>query len=238
MLGYDVEVGGGKLKVNEAEAEQVRRMFEIFARKQTLIAALDKINARGWKGKSWITKDGIERRGNPFTRHTLKSFLSNPLYVGKVRLKSELHDGEHPRIITPALWDKVTVALEATRRRAGAEIRKPLKATLRGLLFCAACTAPMVPAYTKRNNTQVRYYACLSAQKKGWKTCPGARLPARSIEEAVFKKVNEARPQVDDTGPVPNIVVLIERITYHGGTGSVVISLRQNTQSRAVKGIK
>jgi len=34
MLGYDVEVGGGKLKVNDAEAEQVRSMFEIFARKQ------------------------------------------------------------------------------------------------------------------------------------------------------------------------------------------------------------
>jgi site-specific DNA recombinase len=114
-------------------------MFEIFARKKTLIATLDEINARGWKGKSWVTKDAVQRRGHSFNRHTLKSLLSNPLYVGKVRLKDELHDGEHPALIGAALWDKVTAALEANSRKAGAQRRTPLTAMLRGLLFCAAC---------------------------------------------------------------------------------------------------
>ena len=133
---------------------------------------------------------------------------------------------------------EVTARLESNSREPGAQVPKPLKAMLRGLLFCAACGTPMVPAYTKRNTREVRYYACLSAQKRGWKTCPGGRLPARSIEDAVVQKVNEARPQGDNAGLPASIERLIEKVTYHGGTGSVVISLRERTASGAGKGIK
>jgi site-specific DNA recombinase len=238
MLGYDVDIRGGKLNVNEAEAEQVRGIFETFARKRTLTATLYEMDRRGWKSKSWVTRGGNQRRGNPFTRHTLKSLLSNPLYVGKVRLKGELHEGEHPAIIKATLWREVTARLESNRREPEAQIPKPLKAMLRGLLFCAACGAPMVPAYTKRKTCQVRYYACLSAQKRGWKTCPGGRVSARGIEEAVLQKVNEARPQAEDNGTTASIKRLVEKVTYHGGTGRVVISLREATVIEAGKGIE
>jgi len=40
----------------------------------------------------------------------------------------------------------------------------------------------MVPTYTKRNNTKVRYYTCCAAQMRGWKSCPAKTLPAGEIE--------------------------------------------------------
>jgi site-specific DNA recombinase len=46
----------------------------------------------------------------------------------------------------------------------------------------------MVPTYTKRNNTKVRYYTCCAAQMRGWKSCPAKTLPAGEIEEAVLAR--------------------------------------------------
>ena len=113
--------------------------------------------------------------------------LSNPIFIGKVRLKGELQEGEHPAIIDPKVWKRTSGLLASTEiKRAGAGT--PQEAILRDLLFCEACQTPMVPTYTKRNNTKVRYYTCCAAQMRGWKSCPAKTLPAGEIEEAVLAR--------------------------------------------------
>jgi hypothetical protein len=54
----------------------------------------------------------------------------------------------------------------------------------------------------------------------------------------VLQKVNEALPQVEDNGTKARMERLIEKVTYHGGTGKVVISLRESAVIEAGKGIE
>jgi site-specific DNA recombinase len=231
VLGYDVDAAGGRLNINQAEALQVREIFRIFARKGTLIGTLSQMRRRGIGTKSWTTRKGSVHVGKPFTRHTLEYLLLNEIYIGKVRLKGELHPGEHPPIIDATLWRKVQKRLKAGKRSRRDQPGQPHDALLRGLLFCEACGTPMVPACTMRQNRRHRYYTCLSAQKKGWKTCPSRALPARRIEDSVIERLGPLRPLgADPAGSRDRRFLmesLVERVTYHGGTGQVRITLTQ-----------
>jgi len=220
VLGYDVAPTRGKLVVNEEEAECVRKIFSIFNRSGKLIETLNEVDRNGWRTKNWTTRQGVTHSGSRFNRHTLAYLLSNPLYVGKVRLKGELHQGEHAAIVEPKVW-KRTAALLAKREVKPQRVGKPQEALLRNLLICEACQAPMVPTYTKRNKTKVRYYTCRSAQMHGWKSCPAKTLPAREIEDAVMAELQNAA--ID-----PNsLQQLVERISYDGLTRQVSMTLRE-----------
>ena len=220
MLGYDLDVRGGKLLVNEAESEIVLRIFRTFLKERSLLGTLYEVDSHGWKSKAWVTRTGKIYGGKSFTRHTLEFLLSNPLYIGKVRLKGELHPGEHTAIVDLPLWTKVNKLLAEGRRRASSSPSGPLEAILRGLLFCGACASPMVPTYTLRRRTRVRYYACLSAQKRGWRSCPSGRVPAQAIEASVLERIGAG-----------DVTELVERITFDGGTREVAIKLRSNNAS-------
>ena len=222
VLGYDIDARGGSIHVNSAEAPQVREIFKIFVRKRSLIKTLYEIERKGWKAKSWITRRGTSYGGRRFTRHTLEYLLTNPLYVGKVRLKGGLHEGEHAAIVDEKLWARAAAILQETERSMSARTNQPQNAMLRGLLFCESCGTPMVPTYTLRKRTRVRYYTCSSAQKRGWKTCPTRTLAAGAIEEAVRDRV--------PTDPANGLGLseLIERITYDGTNSQVRITLRES----------
>jgi site-specific DNA recombinase len=220
MLGYDLDLRGGKLLVNEAEAGIVLGIFRMFLKERTLLGTLYEVDRRGWKSKAWVTRTGKTYGGRRFTRHTLEFLLANPIYIGKVRLKGELHPGEHATIVDVALWTKVNKLLAEGHRAISSAPAGPLEAILRGLLFCGACDAPMVPTYTLRRRTRVRYYACLSAQKRGWKTCPSGRVPAQAIEASVLERIGAG-----------DVAELVERITYQGETREVTIKLRGNEGS-------
>lgn len=50
--------------------------------------------------------------GRPFDRGNLYQLLTNPLYMGQMRYKSELHPGDHEAIVDSALFQKVQIQLE------------------------------------------------------------------------------------------------------------------------------
>ncbi|HXP88667.1 MAG TPA: recombinase family protein [Bryobacteraceae bacterium] len=236
VLGYEVDAVGGKLNVNQAEALQVRKIFRIFVSKGTLMETLSEMRRRGIGTKSWTTRKGSVHAGKPFNRHTLEYLLSNEIYIGKVRLKGELHHGEHSPIIDLPLWREVQERLKAAKRSRPDQAGQPQGALLRGLLFCEACGTPMVPACTTKKNRRHRYYTCLSAQKKGWKTCPSRALPARRIEDSVIERLGQLRPLGADPARCPDrrylMENLVERVTLHGGTGQVRITLTQAARCR------
>ncbi len=227
VLGYDIDPGRGRLIVNAAEAKQVRKIFEIFARKGSLTETLYELERHGLKAKTWKTRGGRPHTGLAFTRHTLKFLLSNPIYIGKVRLKGELHSGEHEPLIEAAVWRKVSRILGQRERPRESGPREALDAVLRGLLYCEPCGTPMVPAYTGKRNAKIRYYTCLRAQKHGWKACPSRTLLARRIEEAVLARIGFATPGRSDPGPARRAIeTAVERVSYDGATGQVRITVR------------
>src|SRR5207244_6593429 len=117
------------------------------------------LNQRGWVNKRWRTRQGRERGGLPFTRTSLHLLLSNVLYVGNIKHKSEVHPGEHEGIVPEAVWHEVQELVRAQGRTKGALARNRFGALLKGLLNCASCGCLMTPTHATHNgHKRYRYY--------------------------------------------------------------------------------
>ncbi len=186
ILGYDVDPQGFRLVVNPAEAERVRAIFKLYLDHESLLPVVLELEKRDWKNKEWATRKGPRKGGKRFTRTSLYKLLTNVVYIGKVRYKDEVHDGEHPAIVDPVLWQKVQALLERNGRTGGAPVRNKFGALLKGIIRCVPCDCAMTPTHTTRDGVKrYRYYVCCSAQKRGWNTCPSKAIPAGQIEDFV-----------------------------------------------------
>jgi site-specific DNA recombinase len=188
LLGYDVVAT--KLVVVPDEAEQVRQVFGLYLESDGLIPVVQELERRGWRNKRWTTKKGIERGGRQIDKNALWHLLTNVTYIGKVRYKDEVHDGEHQSIINNELWQQVQSKLQKHGRTGGAEVRNKFGALLKGLLHCTPCRCAMTPSHSTRDgNKRYRYYICSAAQKRGWQTCPTPSIPAGEIERFVVEQI-------------------------------------------------
>jgi site-specific DNA recombinase len=190
LLGYDVDPRGSKLVVKEEEAIRVRTIFELYLEYQSLIATIAELDRRGWLNKRWITRKGTERGGRPFNKDSLHCLLTNVTYLGKLRYKHEINDGEHAAIVSAETWQRVQALLGRNGRAGGADVPNKFGALLKGILRCVPCRCAMTPTHaTKDGNKRYRYYVCSSAQKRGWHTCPSKSIPAGEIERFVVEQI-------------------------------------------------
>jgi len=191
ILGYDVDRSGSspKLVVNSYEARRVREIFDLYLNLGSLTPVIDELANRGWTNKQWMTKKGGAKGGRAFDKGGLYALLTNPLYVGKVKHKANLFQGEHEALLTPELFDKVQATLRRNGRSGGMEVRNRYGALLKGLLFCGGCDRTMVHTFTGRGGKRYRYYTCTHAIKSGRKACPSGSLPAAEIERVVVDQI-------------------------------------------------
>jgi site-specific DNA recombinase len=225
VLGYDVDPGGGRLVVNEEEAERVRAIFALFEEQGSALKTLTEIDRRGWRLKSWTLKTGQLRTGGPFALNSLRRLLTNILYTGAVRHKGQPYPGEHAAILAPGTWERVQSLITRPASFARGKSRNKHLALLSGLLYCESCGTRMVYSYSGKNDRKYPYYVCLNAQRKGWAACPGKSLPARAIEESVLRRIREAQhgaldpaawQQMDRLGQVEALQAIVESIGYDG----------------------
>ena len=190
LLGYDVDPRGSKLVVNEEEAARVRTIFELYVQHQSMIATIKELDQRGWFNKRWTTRKGTTRGGLPFTKANLYKLLTNVTYLGKLKYKDEVHDGEHAAIVSPDLWQRVQSLLQHNGRTGGTSVRNQFGAILKGILRCVPCDCAMSPSHSTRKGTKrYRYYVCTKAQKRGWHNCPSKSIPAPEIERFVVEQI-------------------------------------------------
>jgi len=191
VLGYDVDRSNGspRLVINAKEAVQVRKMFEWYLRLGSLLPVVKELAKRGWTTKRWQTKAGVSKGGAPFNKANLHQLLTNPVYAGKVRHKTNLYDGEHEPIISQEAFDRVQAQLHHNGRTGGVEVRNRHGALLKGLLHCKACGCAMVHTFTTSGAKRYRYYVCTKAIKRGRDSCPSRSLPAGEIENVVVDQI-------------------------------------------------
>jgi site-specific DNA recombinase len=188
ILGYDVD-RGVRLVVNEAEAVRVRQIFDLYLEHESLLPVVRELEQRGWRNKRWITRGGSERGGAVITKTALHRLLTNVVYAGRVRYKKEVHAGEQPAIIDPAVFVKAQDLLRRNARTGGAIVRNQFGALLKGILHCGPCDCSMTPAHTTKGNRRYRYYTCTAAQSRGWSGCPSKSIPAAEIERVVIERI-------------------------------------------------
>lgn len=190
ILGYDVDRKKGHLIINQPEAKRVRKIFELYLNRQSLLATITELDQRGWNAKRWITKKGVSKGGNPFSKSRLHYLLRNVTYIGKVKYKEEIHEGEHEGIIEPELFQSVQALLQKNRVAGAVASRNQGTALLKGLLHCQPCGCLMYHTYTSKNRRKrYSYYVCARAQKRGWNNCPSKSIPAAEIEAYVVNHV-------------------------------------------------
>jgi site-specific DNA recombinase len=227
-----VDHGGGRLIVNDEEADRVRTIFALFEEHRSVLQTLMEIERRGWRLKSWTRKTGQFRAGGPFALNSLRRLLTNTLYTGSIQHRGKLYPGEHPAILTPGTWERVQSLLTPREAFTRGRLRNKHLALLSGLLYCEACATRMVYSYSGTDERRYPYYVCLNAQRKGWSGCPSKSLPARGIEQSVLKKLSEAHRsrfdlsdwnEMDRIRQVEAIRSVIERVGYDGAARQISI---------------
>jgi site-specific DNA recombinase len=188
VLGYDLVEK--RLVVNEAEAERVREVFVLYEGIRSCGLVAEELRARGWTTKTWTKKNGVVEPGFAFTKSSVHSLLTNPLYLGKIRCGDELAKGAHAAIIDEETWTRAQARLRANAVNPKRLGWRPNRngALLHGILRCS-CGSSMTHHSTQKGGRRYSYYVCIRQQKEGAKACPKSRAPAGKLEAFVIEQI-------------------------------------------------
>jgi site-specific DNA recombinase len=189
VIGYDVAPQGGSLLVNQEEAQRVREIFALYLELGSLIPVVEELDRRGWRMKSWTTREGRLAGGKPIPKNSLYNLLTNMIYVGKVEYGGQVYQGEHERIVDDQTWNRVQTALNRNGRRGGRSIGNKYAALLKGLVRCASCDVGMIHTYVNKKDRLYRYYVCVKAHQRGWAQCETRSVSAQALEDAVVEQL-------------------------------------------------
>ena len=200
------------LRVNEEQANLVRRVFQMYADGTALGSIVDALNQEGipapYDGKRYSKPTG---RG--WARNQVSSMLGNERYIGTViwnkrkfypdpisrKRRSRLRDESEwvrytdpdLRIISDDLWRRVH-ARRATRSspkggRPPGSGRHP--SVLSGLLRCSECGGPMsIVGGTVRDGKRLVNIGCSTNHAKGSTLCPNTkRISERKARQSIVQ---------------------------------------------------
>lgn len=171
-LGY--KVVDRKLLIEESESVIVRKVFGEFLRLGSVLRLV-----------AWLRANEIKTRlDNYFRRGPLYTMLRNPIYLGLVRHKSEVHPGEHAAIIDEPTWDKVQSLLNGNIRGRRRKERSTQSSLFTGIIFDAGNNR-YSPTHSNKNGCRYRYYTSRAAINKSERSGSPARIPAPGLEKAV-----------------------------------------------------
>ena len=153
-IGYDYI--DGELVVNEYEALQLRKMYELF------LSGMPVYSIFKYMATHYTTKYG------PWKNSTVYGCLKNILYTGKITWKGNIYEGRHESIIDEDTYNKAQKQIAERNKEFPSH---PFKRTslLGGLIWCGNCGA----RYFCKHNVSRRpgitpvnkYYTCYSRGK-------------------------------------------------------------------------
>jgi DNA invertase Pin-like site-specific DNA recombinase len=181
-LGYRVEQR--KLVVDPAEAETVRHIFRRYLGLGSIPALVDELARDGYRTRERVMASGRIVGGVCFGRGPLGIMLQNPAYIGKVRHKDLVHDGEHEAIIEDDTFAAVQDTLRRNNREKVVGTRTARPSLLTGMLTDPD-GRPMSPGRAKKGAKTYCYYA--TRTKPGEDKTRLWRFPASEIDKVVFE---------------------------------------------------
>ncbi len=215
-FGYDAK--DKALDINPDEAEAVRTIF----REYLVIGSVPKLRRRlselGVVSKKRTDRHGRISGGQPFSTGALYHLLRNATYVGKVRHKRVLHEGQHEAVIDEITWKQVQAHLDDNGGGTIAGSRKPARRFLDGVLFDQH-GRPMKSSYAMRSvrsetvRHSKRYWYYVSKRDGPEDDRAIERLPAAALEavvsEATYQSLGDREwlaPSLDAAGASPEAI--------------------------------
>ena len=164
-LGYDLPGSDRALRVNPAEAETVRYIFQTYIALGSVHRLERRLDAEGVRSKQWTARSGHTVGGQRFSRGALFHLLRNKTYLGMIPHKGAAHPGMHPAIVEADLFEAVQQSLDANARRRGETPERVAKAPLLGRIFDAD-GQPMSPTFSYGKQGRLyRYYVSAPLQR-------------------------------------------------------------------------
>jgi len=174
-LGYDID--HRKLVINEGEAERVRFIFQRYLELDSVVRLMKELESRDIRSKRWVTSRGYERGGAALTRGALYTLLQNPVYIGRIRHKDKVHDGQHEAIIDAGTWEAVQSLLARNRHESRTRTNAKSPSLLAGLLFHEDGAAYR-PRQGRKQGCNHHYYVH-----------PSGTLPVHEIDSLVVNEL-------------------------------------------------
>ena len=189
-----------RLEIDEKEAETVQLIFELYASGKGYKAIVNQINQMGCKTK----------RGNAFSVAQLRTILTNPVYIGKVRFNVRrdwnekrrnninpdpiIVDGIHKAIIEEEQWNQVQFLISQKSGRPSGIYDGEYPLT--GIMKCPECGAGMVISRVINKKAdgskrKLTYYACGNWKNKGIAVCHSNMIRVEKANSVVYQRIEE-----------------------------------------------
>lgn len=186
-FGYEYDTNTQLMTINHYQAEIVRDMF-------------DKIIS-GWSIMG-ITTYMRENYDGKWTHVKVKRILENITYIGKVKYRNEIFEGEHTPILPEELFYKAQKALEERTNKK--DNTRPFQGLymLSHIAKCGYCGTPLkIDTYKPRKDgTRKRTYTCINKNPRRTKTTiynngeeckESGRYDVKDVESYVLNEINK-----------------------------------------------
>ncbi|MGO4441283.1 recombinase family protein [Rhizobium sp. RAF56] len=176
-LGY--KAVDRKLAIDPEAAGIVGKIFDCYLELRSVPALIEQ----------WPSDGAM---GLPPSRGKLYHLLSNPIYIGKVRHKGVVHDGEQPPLVDAETFDRVQelLAEQAQSPKVKAVSQDGGSGLLTGLLFDAdGCR--LTPVHASSHGKRYRYYVSDHRNRNQTIKSRGLRIPTNHLEETVELKLQQ-----------------------------------------------
>ena len=176
-MGYRVE--NKKLVVEPEEARVIQRIFQRFIEIQSPTLIAQELN-----------KDGIRtKQGKVWDKPHIYRILNNHTYIGQVKYKGSICEGEQNAIVELDVWNRTREILALNEPVPRQTKRMETIAPLKGILRCGHCDCAMMPTYARKNGKRYFYYLCSRDSKRATSTCPVRQIPAGEVERITREQV-------------------------------------------------
>lgn len=145
QVPYGYDIIDKKYIINTAEAEIVKKMFEIYLKENSIQCVVDYLNQQNI----------LNKKHKPFNYNHVRKILAKDLYIGTLRGSGLVLENKAPSIVDKKIFLKVNNMLNKNIKH-----YKTTDFILTGKLFCGKCGEPMTGTSGTGRSQTYFYYKC------------------------------------------------------------------------------
>lgn len=185
MMPTGYRANGRTLEVEPEDAALIERLYTRYLALGSVRVLKDELDRDGIVTPRRVSNGGRTYGGRPFSRGQLYRILASPVYLGKIQHKDQVHAGQHPAIIEPAVWEAVQAKLRKNRQGHRQRQTSPSTSLLVGRLVDHQGRR-LIPSHSQKKAKRYRYYVSEPLVTRDRDHAPdGMRLPAQELETVV-----------------------------------------------------
>jgi site-specific DNA recombinase len=197
-LGYDIDYENKQLVQNESEIPIVHELFKTYLELGSLSETAKAANNKGYRMKEWTSKDGRKHGGVKFQKASISRLLKDPAFIGQVKYKGALFNGQHKAILDEELFNRVQLMLNKNNQTKTGYRQDSNKFLFKSLVSCGACKSGMTPSFSTSRGKPYFYYRCTSNNDSSRGNCPVGSVNAHQLEGMIVHELKRLgqHPQI------------------------------------------